>query len=161
MKICPETARLTAFREGWLEADEEEQLLEHLEECEMCRHALSDLDALVELIREESGPVDPPPGGYDELLRATMLMRDRIVPLRIRSKSRWLKRAAVAAALLLVTITGITMLDTRTPSDSAVTESTEEGDIPDFLVEEHALATDSVPFSNGGSLIILVQERRR
>ena len=76
MKICPEPARLTSLREGWLESDEAGEVQEHLSHCEVCRGIMADLDEIVELLTSHAASIDPPPGGYRELLNAALLMRD-------------------------------------------------------------------------------------
>jgi len=158
MRICPDSARLTALREGWLEEGEIQSLREHIEECEACRRMLADLYAVVDILSHETDPVEPPPGGYEELLRATLLMRDRIIPVPAQRAPHWLWRAAAAAALILAALTTFSLIDPRFPSTPTMAE---EEDIPDFLIEEHALATEALPFNEGASVILIAQRERR
>ncbi len=161
MRICPDSARLTALQEGWLEEGEAQKMREHIEGCEPCRRMLADLDAVADILSPEADPVEPPPGGYEELFRATLLMRDRIVPIPVQRAPRWLWRSAAAAALILATLTTFSIIDSRSPSTPTVAEMAEEEFIPDFLIEEHALATEALPFNDGASVVVMVQRERR
>jgi hypothetical protein len=161
MKICPETARLTALREGWLDQEDTRRLREHLEVCPTCRSARVDLDALLEVIEELPRGVEPPPGGWDALLEATVKMRDRIIPLPAPSRSRWRRMSIAAAAALLIAGSAITLLPDRTPPPTVTAESAVENEFPESLLEEHARASDLVPFSDGTTLLILANSGRR
>lgn len=161
MKICPESARLTALREGWLGEEDAKRLRNHLAVCPDCRAVQADLESILDSICCDLGEVEPPPGGYEALLEATLKMRDRIVPFPVPAKNRWRRAGVVAAAVLVVGVTAITLLAPRTPSTPVTAEAVEEGDFPDFLIEEHARASDLVPFSDGTTLIVLANRGRR
>ena len=160
MNICPESAKLTALREGWLDADEAARLQGHVDECERCRQVLDDLDEVVGMLADHAGAVDPPPGGYEELMKAALLMRDRIVPLPAGETPRrmWPIVAAAVAAMLAVTTFSIVDPGSRPTRDAA--EIALEADIPDFFEEEHALATETLPFSDGASTVLMVSREK-
>jgi hypothetical protein len=159
MKICPETARLTALREGWLDSEDARRLREHLEGCPLCRAAGADLDALLEVIDDFPSGVEPPPGGWDALLEATLKMCDRIEPLPVPSRSRWRRLAVAVAAILIAAVTAITLFDT-TPPPTVTAEAGGEDEFTEALLEEHARASDLVPFSDGTTLLFLANSRR-
>ncbi len=161
MKICPETARLTALREGWLGEEDARRLRSHLEVCSICRAAQTDLESILDSICRDLGEVEPPPGGYEALLEATLKMRDQIVPLPVPARSRWRVAVLAAAAVVVVTVSSISILNSDTPSTPVTVETVEEGDIPDWLMEEHARASDLLPFSDGATLIILANQGKR
>jgi anti-sigma factor RsiW len=160
MKICPQSARFTALREGWLEEEEARQLHEHLAECDVCNRTFRELEMIAGLLAAESGPVKPPPGGYEELLRTTLLMRDRISPMPARTPSRWRRGAAIAAAVLLIGITAISVLDSRNGSTSSLADITGEDAALQDLIEEHALASSTIGFSDGASLMVMASRDR-
>jgi len=161
MKICPETSRLTALREGWLDDEDARRLREHLETCPSCRAAGDDLEALLDMIDAVGGEVEPPPGGYDALLTATLKMRDRILPIPAPARPRWYRAAVAVAAIMLISVTAFTLLDPRSP-DLPVTVAVDESeDIPGYLLEEHARASDLVPFSDSSTLMVLANQGKR
>ena len=161
MKICPRSSQLTALREGWLEDEDAQEYRAHLEECEVCQRAYRELEMVAEMLSDLSEPVEPPPGGYEELLRTTLLMRDRIIPMPAPRDRSWRIGAAIAAAILLIGITALSVLDSRTSSTSAVTELTGEDALLEDLIEEHALASDTIGFSDSASLMVLASRERR
>jgi len=161
MKICPESAKLTALREGWLEEDEAARLRGHIAECRACRLVLDGLDEVVELLSGQVDPVEPPPGGYEELMKAALLMRDRTAPLPVRSTPRWMWSMVTAAAVIMMAVTAFSIIDSGSPPPQSVAEMSEEDDIPDFFIEEHALATETLPFSDGASAVVMVRRGRR
>ncbi len=161
MNIHPERERLTALREGWLEEDEARQLRAHISGCTACRSVMAELETVVEIIRDQAGNVVPPPGGYDALLEATLAMCDRVTPLPAPPRRFRFGPAIAAAAVLIITLTAIFLLDHGAPAPSSVTASAEEVDLPDFLLEEHALASDTVPFSTGVTLVVSARSGRR
>jgi len=156
----PEREQLTAWREGWLSAGERARLEAHLAECDACRLTLRQLDQLVNQLRSSAREVAPPPGGWDALLEATLAMRDRIEPLSPPAGRRWLSPAVAAAAALVIALTAFFLLDrTITPVEPAATIAA-EADLPDLLLQEHALASDAVPFSTGAMLLFAAEEKR-
>lgn len=161
MNICPETARLTALREGWLDDEDARRLREHLEVCPDCRAARDDLDAILEAIDACRVEVEPPPGGYEALLAATLKMRDRIIPLPAPVRFAWRRVVLAAAAVLLLSVTSLTLLDSRSPSTMMVNEAVEEAGVPEYLYEAHARASDLVPFSEGTTLLVLANRDKR
>ncbi|MFC1629288.1 hypothetical protein ACFL3H_09295 [Gemmatimonadota bacterium] len=161
MKICPETARLTALREGWLGKEDARRLWNHLEVCQSCRAAQADLELILEFITSDLHEIEPPPGGYEALLQATLKMHDQIAPLPVPARSRWRVAVLAAAAVVLVAVTSMALLDSRTLSTPVTAETVEEGDIPDWLLEEHARASDLLPFSDGSTLMILANRGKR
>ncbi len=159
MKICPEPARLTSLREGWLESDEAGEVQEHLSHCEVCRNIMAALDEIVELLASHAASIDPPPGGYRELLNAALLMREKSEPLPVRSTPRWMWRTVAAAAIIMIALTGYTILNSPA-IEQPVTDLTEEEEtIPDWLLEEHALATETLPFSDGLAAVLTVSKK--
>jgi anti-sigma factor RsiW len=156
----PDTEQLTAWREGWLSAGERARLEAHLAECDACRRTLRELERLVQQLRSSAGETAPPPGGWEALLEATLAMRDRIEPLTPPATRRWLNPAAAAAAALIIALTAFFLIDrTVTPIDSP-TAVAAEVDLPDLLLQEHALASDGVPFSAGVTLLVATERRR-
>lgn len=161
MKICPESAKLTSLREGWLDDDAAAKLRIHIEECETCRRILADLDEVVELLSEHAGRVGPPPGGYEELIKAALLMRDRTAPLPVKGAPRGMWRVVAAAAGVMLAVTVFSIIDFGSAPAPRVAEITEEEEIPDFYLEEHALATETLPFSDGASTVMMVSREKR
>jgi hypothetical protein len=159
MSICPESARLTALREGWLDADEAERLRGHVEGCDECRRLMSDLGEIVSVLSGQSGDVEPPPGGFEELMKTTLLLRDITAPLPVRSAPRWMWRTVAAAAAVVLAISAYTVIDVISPASPNVEEVTQEDEIPDFYLEEHALAAETLPFSSGKSTVIMVDRK--
>lgn len=160
MKICPEPARLTALREGWLESDEARDVQEHLSHCEVCRGIMADLDEVVELLASHAASIDPPPGGYRELLNAALLMREKIEPLPVRSAPRWMWQAVAAAAMIMIALTAYTILDSPAIERTITGLTAEDETVPDWLVEEHALATETLPFSDGPAAVLMVSKKQ-
>ena len=158
MKICPEPARLTSLREGWLESDEAGEVQEHLSHCEVCRGIMADLDEIVELLTSHAASIDPPPGGYRELLNAALLMREKSELLPVRSTPRWMWQAVAAAATIMIALTGYTILDSPAIEQPVTDLTSEEEAVPDWLVEEHALATETLPFSDGPAAVLMVSK---
>ncbi len=150
----PETEYLTALREGWLTASEAARLEAHLAECAACRRTFRDLDLIVEHLRTSAGEVDPPPGGYEALLEATLALREKIEPIRLPAVRRWFTPAIVAAAALIITLTTVFLLDRSASVQAPAEVTTAETDLPDAMLEEHALASDAVPFSTGVTLLV-------
>ncbi|MFC1499708.1 hypothetical protein ACFL6T_01670 [Candidatus Zixiibacteriota bacterium] len=161
MKICPETARLTALREGWLGQEDTRRLQRHLEVCSSCRAAQSDLESIINSITSDLHETEPPPGGYEALLEATLKMRDQIVPLPVPAHRRWRVAILAAAAVMVIAVSSISILNSDAPSTPVAAETVEEGDIPDWLLEEHARASDLLPFSDGSTLILLANRGKR
>ncbi len=159
MNICPEPARLTALREGWLESGEAEELQEHLSHCGVCRSIMADLDEVVELLAGHAASVDPPPGGYRELLNAALLMREKSEPVSVQSIPRWMWQTVAAAAMIMIALTAYTILDSPVIERSVTGLTAEEETVPDWLVEEHALATETLPFSDGPAAVLMVSKR--
>ena len=161
MTICPETARLTALREGWLNDEDARSLRVHLDVCPGCRAARDDLDVILGAIDTCQVEVEPPPGGYEALLAATLKMRDRIIPIPAPVRADWHRRVIAVAAVLLVTVTSLTLFDARSPSMPMTDEIVEDQDFPEYMLEEHARASDLVPFSDGTTLLILANQGKR
>jgi len=161
MKICPETARLTALREGWLGEEDTRRLQSHLDVCPGCRAAQTDLESILDFITNDLHELEPPPGGYEALMNATLKMRDQIVPLQVPARSRWRVAVFAAAAILVIAVSSISIFDSDTPSTPITAEIVEEGDIPDWLIEEHARASNLLPFSDGSTLMILANQGKR
>ncbi len=161
MKICPETARLTALREGWLDDEDARSLRDHLEVCPECHAARDELEAILEAIDTGRVEVEPPPGGYEALLAATLKMRDRIIPLPAPVRSGWRRTILTAAAVLLMSVTALTLFDARSPSMPVMDEVVENQDLPDYMLEEHARASDLVPFSDGTTLLVMANRDKR
>ncbi|MFC1559261.1 zf-HC2 domain-containing protein [Gemmatimonadota bacterium] len=161
MKICPETARLTALREGWLGEEDAKRLRSHLDVCPSCRAAQSDLESILDFIAIDLHDVEPPPGGYEALMDATLKMRDQIVPLQVPAHSRWRIAVIAAAAVLVIAVSSISVLDSGSRAIPVNAEIVEEGDIPDWLIEEHARVSDLLPFSDGSTLMILANQEKR
>jgi anti-sigma factor RsiW len=159
MKICPEPSRLTAFREGWLEGDEARELQEHLSHCEMCREIMAGLDEIVELLASHAASIEPPPGGYGELLNAALLMQEKSEPLQVRSAPRWMWQTVAAAAMIMIALTAYTILDSTGTELPMADTAVEEDVVPDWLVEEHALATETLPFSDGPAAVLMASKR--
>ncbi|MFC1530454.1 hypothetical protein ACFL6R_07050 [Gemmatimonadota bacterium] len=161
MTICPETARLTALREGWLDDEDARSLRVHLEVCPGCRAARDDLDAVLEAIDTSQADVEPPPGGYEALLAATLKMRDRIIPIPAPVRLDWRRIVLAVSAVMLVSVTSLTLLNSRSPSTLVTEEVAENQDLPDYILEEHARASDLVPFSDGSTLLLLAKQEKR
>ena len=159
MKICPEPAKLTSLREGWLESDEAEEVQDHLSHCVVCRSIMTDLDEVVELLASNTVSIDPPPGGYTELLSAALLMRERAEPLPVRSTPRWMWQAVAAAAMIMIVLTGYTIIYSPAIEQPVIDLTVEEETVPDWLVEEHALATETLPFGDGPAAVLMVSKR--
>ncbi len=158
MTICPETARLTALREGWLDDEDARQLRGHLEVCPGCRAARDDLETLLEAIDTSPVEVEPPPGGYEALLAATLKMRDRIIPIPAPVRLDWRRIVLAVSAILLVSVTSLTLLNSRSPLMTVTDEVVEDQDLPDYMFEAHARVSDLVPFSDGTTLLILANQ---
>ena len=157
MKKCPNASRLTALREGWLDPHDVKSLLAHIDGCRECHHTMAELDAVVGLLAHEAGPVEQPPGGWEALHRSVLARRDQLPPPEPRF-SRWMRRAVAAAAMLLLLLTAVLVRDhAMRPPEVTVSEVAESADWLDSLIEEHALASDRIPFSDGTYMILLTQ----
>jgi hypothetical protein len=125
---------------------------------------MAELDAVVELLGRESGPSEEPPGGYAALLRSTLAMWERM-PVPVRRFNGWFRRVAAVAAVVMLVAAALLVSDQAqrgvVGSDMVAESSTESGDLLDQLIEEHALATDQVPFSDGAYLAVMAQRDRR
>ena len=63
------------------------------------------------------------------------------------------------AAILIAAVTAIALLDTP-PPPTVTAEAGVEDEFPEALLEEHARASDLVPFSDGTTLLFLANSRR-
>ncbi len=159
MNDCPMSSKLTALREGWLEPEEAEDLRRHTAACARCRETAKRLEEAVRLLRHDADPVAPPRMGWEALLEAA---RDERVTLAFpaRRMRTWGIRAAGVAAVLILTIGSIVLLrggDQTVPPAAS-------GPPPDdleLLLEDHALASDQVPFSDGAYMTVLATSEGR
>ncbi len=157
MNDCPMSSRLTALREGWLESEEAEALRHHVQACGLCRSVLDRLEEAVHLLAREAVPVDPPSAGYETLLEETLRARDH-VPLPARPARIWfLRTAAVAAVLMLVVGSWLLLHQSGPASGVPVAVTAPAPDDLDLFEEDHALASDRIPFSGGAYLTVLAQ----
>jgi hypothetical protein len=157
MNDCPMSSRLTALREGWLESEEAEALRHHVQTCGFCRSVLDRLEDAVHLLAREAVPVDPPASGYETLLEASLRARDRL-PLSARPARVWLVRTAAAAAVLMLTVGSWLLMRKSGPAPGAPAAVTAPApDDLDLFQEDHALASDRIPFSGGAYMAVLAQ----
>jgi anti-sigma factor RsiW len=157
MNDCPMSSRLTALHEGWLDPEEAEALRRHLHTCGLCRSVLDRLEEAVHLLAREAVPVEPPAAGYEALLEAAQQAVE-ILPLPARPARRWLVRIAAAAAVLVLAVGSWLLLRQSSPSPTApVVVTAPTPDDLDLFEEDHALASDRIPFSGGEYMAILAQ----
>ncbi|MFO7768656.1 MAG: zf-HC2 domain-containing protein [bacterium] len=159
MKTCPNSARLTALREGWLQPEEVDALREHIRGCPACRRTAADLEEVAEVLAVVAGPVEAPPGGYQALLRSTLALQD-LLPETPRRVGWWLRRAAAAAAVLALVASAAVLSDMESGTREAAVETT-DSELIDFLMHEHAQAAEQMPFSEGSYAAILAQGSSR
>ncbi len=153
MKTCPNSARLTALREGWLQPEEVDALREHIRGCPACRRTEADLEEVAAVMARAAGPVEPPPGGYEALLRSTLALRD-LVPAATRRVRWWFHRAAAVAAVLALVASAV-LLSLGGAGNGTPGVDLSENDLIDFLMQEHAQAAEQIPFSEGDYAAIL------
>lgn len=159
MNDCPMSSKLTALREGWLEPEEAEDLRRHTAACARCRDTAKRLDEAVRLLRHDADPVAPPQAGWEALLEAAR-EECSILDLPVRRMRTWGIRAAGVAAVLVLTLGGILMLrggDRTAPPAAAAPPP----DDLELLLEDHALASDQVPFSDGAYMTVLATAEAR
>ena len=159
MKTCPNSARLTALREGWLQPEEVDALREHVRGCPACQQTEADLDEVAGVLARAAGPVEAPPGGYEALLRSTMALRD-LLPAATRKVGWWLHRAAAVAAVLALVASAVLLSDLGAGTTGTGVDVT-DSELIDFLMQEHAQAAEQMPFSEGSYAAILAQGSSR
>jgi len=155
MTDCPKASQITALMEGWLEANEARELRAHMATCTLCQRTLAELEAAVALLAREAGPVDPPAGGYEALLESAIAARDDVL-LPDPRRALWVRRVAAVAAVAILAVSAVLLVELSTPSPIPPAEMAEP-DILEELIQEHALATSHMPFSDGSYMALTVQ----
>jgi len=155
MKTCPNSARLTALREGWLQPEEADALREHIRGCPACQQTEADLDEVAGVLARAAGPAEAPPGGYEALLRSTLALRD-LIPAAGRKVSWWLQRAAAVAAVVALVASAVLLSDMGNGGGAPAVELS-ENELIEFLMQEHAQAAEQIPFGEGDYAAILAQ----
>jgi anti-sigma factor RsiW len=153
MKRCPKSTNLTALMEGWLDPGEAEALRAHVETCASCRGTLEELETSVSLLAREAGLVEPPARGYEALLDSALAVRD-LAPMPPRTGSVWFRRVAAVAAVVLLAISAALLVEVGKPNGVTSADTTEV-DVLEELIQEHALATGQIPFSDGSYMELM------
>lgn len=155
MKRCPKSTKLTALMEGWLDPAEADALRAHVETCASCRRTLEELETSVSLLVRKAGVVEPPARGYEALLDSALAVRD-LAPMPSRTSSVWFRRIAALAAVVLLAISAALLVEVGKPNGVTSTEMAGV-DILEELIQEHALATSQIPFSDGSYMELMAQ----
>jgi anti-sigma factor RsiW len=151
------TSRLTALMEGWLEPGDAAALREHVEGCPECLRTLTRLESAVDLLSREAGPVEPPRRGYEALLEAALHERDGLPrPDPVRTH-RW-RRFVAAAAVVLLAVSAALLADFGGGPAEEVNVEAVDPDLLDELIQEHALATGQLPFSDGAYMSLMADD---
>jgi anti-sigma factor RsiW len=154
------TSRLTALMEGWLDPADAAALREHVEGCPECLRTLTRLEAAVDLLAREAGPVEPPRRGYEALLEASLQERDRL-PAPDSVRMHRLRRFVAAAAVVLLAVSAALLADLGgRPAEETAVEAVDP-DLLDELIQEHALATGQLPFSDGSYMSLMADDSGR
>ncbi len=135
--------QLSAYLDGELTAEDEQEVREHLARCEACRDELRQLQAVRSLLRRLPEPQAP-----EDLWGAVRSRTVRALPRR-----RWPARAVLAvAAAAVVVLLALPAVRTRVDRLRAA------GVGVDVFVREHALATAGEPFADRAYLGLLISD---
>ena len=106
---------LSAYRDGRLTPQEEEEIRGHLAQCPACRGILEDMERIAALLQIPEAEV---PDGLSERWKAAVRKEKRA-----RQRKRWIRPAGTLAAALMLAAAGIGLLPQLTKNDAQEPQS--------------------------------------